>query len=190
MKYITPKLETKRLILQRGTLEDFQKVYEYDFRKLCDICGEFAMVKQDPAAIAGFETYADEDDAMDWILYLKESGASIDVPIGNLTADRIRPELNAIELAFNVHPHHWGNGYIVEACLAAMDYLFRLGFDNIICGYSEGNKKSRRVGEKMGFELFEVKENAWMKNGVPITDYDCILSKEKFYRLNPDYQNN
>ena len=78
MKYITPKLETGRLVLQRGSLEDFQKVYEYDFRKLRDICGEFEFVKQDPAAIKGYETYADEDDALDWIIYLKESGTSAD----------------------------------------------------------------------------------------------------------------
>ncbi len=170
----------------RGSLEDFQKVYEYDFRKLRDICGEFEFVKQDPSAIEGFETYADEDDAMDWILYRKDSGD----PIGNLTADRINPELNAIELAFNLHPNYWGNGYMMEACHAAMHYLFSIGFDNILCGYSEGNVKSKRVGEKMGFEPHSVKENAWKKNGVPITDYTTILSKEKFYALHPEYKNN
>ena len=189
MKYITPKLETGRLILKRGSLEDFQKVYEYDFRKLRDICGEFEFVKQDPAVIEGYETYADEDDALDWIIFLKESGTSADVPIGNLTADRINPELNAIELAFNLHPDHWGHGYMVEACNAAMAYLFSLGFENILCGYSEGNRKSKRVGEKMGFEPHSVKENAWMKNGVPVTDYTSILSKEKFFALHPEYKN-
>ncbi|MBQ8513254.1 MAG: GNAT family N-acetyltransferase [Clostridia bacterium] len=183
MKYTTPALETKRLRLMRGSLDDFQKVYEYDFCKLRGILGEFEFVKQDPEKIKGFETYADEDDALDWIIYLKESNA----PIGNLTADRIRPELNAIELAFNLHPDHWGHEYMMEACFAAMDHLFSLGFDNIICGYSEGNLRSKRVGEKMGFELYSVKENAWQKNGVPITDYDCILSKEKFYALHSEY---
>ena len=45
MKYITPMLETPRLILKRGTKEDYQKVYEYDFTKLRDIAGEFEYIK-------------------------------------------------------------------------------------------------------------------------------------------------
>ena len=105
-------------------------------------------------------------------------------------ADRVNPELNAIELAFNLHPDHWGREYMMEACNAAMDHLFHMGFDNILCGYSEGNVKSKRVGEKMGFEPHSVKENAWKKNGVPITDYTTILSKEKFYALHPEYKIN
>ena len=48
MEYETPIIETERLILKRGTLEDYQKVYEYDFTKLRDINGEFDFVKQDP----------------------------------------------------------------------------------------------------------------------------------------------
>lgn len=104
MKYTTPALETERLRLMRGSLDDFQKVYEYDFRKLRGILGEFEFVKQDPEAVRGFETYADEDDAIDWILYLKDTGT----PIGNLTADRIRKDINAIELAFNLHPDYLG----------------------------------------------------------------------------------
>ena len=39
MIYETPQLETERLILKRGTYEDFVKVYEYDFTKLRDING-------------------------------------------------------------------------------------------------------------------------------------------------------
>jgi hypothetical protein len=37
MKYSTLPLETERLILKRGSAEDFQTVYEYDFRALRDI---------------------------------------------------------------------------------------------------------------------------------------------------------
>ncbi|MBQ8288900.1 MAG: GNAT family N-acetyltransferase [Clostridia bacterium] len=179
MFYLTPTLSTEHLVLKRGTLEDFQKVYEYDFRKLRDICGEFAYVKLDPQLIKGFETAADEEDTLNWILYTKEDL----LPIGDLVADRVNPELRAIELAFNLHPAYWGKGYMVEAVVEAMAHLFSLGFENILCGYDEGNVKSKRVIEKMGFEPYKTTENAWMKNGVPITNYLCILSKENFERI-------
>lgn len=51
MEYETPIIETERLILKRGTLEDYQKVYEYDFTKLRNINGEFELIKQDPKKI-------------------------------------------------------------------------------------------------------------------------------------------
>ncbi|MBE6638282.1 MAG: hypothetical protein E7616_02350 [Ruminococcaceae bacterium] len=60
MKYVTPELSTNRLILKRGTAADFRVVYEYDFRKLRDICGEFTYIKLDPQMIEEFETYVDE----------------------------------------------------------------------------------------------------------------------------------
>lgn len=180
MIYITPKLETERLILKRGTKEDFLKVYEYDFTKLRDINGEFEYVKIDPKKIEGFETYADDtENVYDWIIYLKESME----PIGNITADREIKEIESTELAFNLHPTYWGQGYMKEAVIGVMNYLFQNGYNNIICGYDEGNIKSKRVNEKIGFEPYSVIPNSWVKDGVPITSYKMIMSKEKYLEL-------
>ena len=177
MKYITPLLETKRLILKRGKKEDYQKVYEYDFTKLRNIAGEFKYVRLNLEDIEGFDTYADlTDNVYDWIVYLKDKM----IPIANIIADREVAELKAIELAFNLHPTFWGNGYIKEAVIEIINYLFGQGYENILCGYSEGNDKSKRVNEKIGFKLFVKKENSWYKNGIPITEYQTILSKEDF----------
>jgi len=183
MKYITPELTTDRLILKRGTFDDYVAVYEYDFRKLRDICGEFEFVRQDPAKLEGYDTYADEEeDVFDWIVYLRDG-----TPVGNIVADRVDRELNAIELAFNLHPTYWGNEYIKEAVIEICRYLYGIGFASILCGYSEGNRKSKRVNEKIGFKPYKTIENAWVKNGTPITDYQCILSKEDFFKLYPDF---
>ncbi len=51
MKRKTPFLSTERLSLKRGTFDDYMAVYEYDFRKLRDIAGEFTFEK------LGFEKY-------------------------------------------------------------------------------------------------------------------------------------
>lgn len=177
MMYETPQLETERLILKRGKKEDYIKVYEYDFTKLRDIAGEFEFVKLDPKRIEGFEEPYEE--SYDWIVYLKDTME----PIGNITADRERKEIKSIELAFNTHPNYWRVGYTTEALIEIMKFLFNQGYENIICGYSEGNIKSKSIGEKLGFEPYEVHENAWKKNGIPITDYTTILSKERYKEL-------
>lgn len=180
MIYKTPLLETERLILKRGIKSDYEKVYEWDLTKLRNIAGEFEYVKTDLSQIEGFDTYADDcDEVFDWIIYLKDNNE----PIGNIIADREMKELNSIELSFNLHPNYWQKGYMTEACLSVMNYLFNNGFENIMCGYSEGNDKSKKLNEKLGFELYCIKENAWEKNGVQITDYSNIISKEKFLEL-------
>lgn len=186
--YETKWLETDRLILSKGTVEDYLQVYEYDFRKLRNIDGEFVLEKQDLNEIRNWfpktmeEKYKENEEShcFDWIIYLKETKK----PIGNITADREEESINSIELAFNLHPDHWGKGYMPEAVSKVMDYLFEIGYDNVILGYSEGNINSKRVAEKMGFELYKIKENKWMKNGKYITEYEMIMSKEKW--LNKD----
>lgn len=180
MKYITPNLESERLILKRGPLEDYLKVYEYDFTKLRDIAGEFEFIKQDLEEISGFDTYADEnEDVLDWIIYSKENN----IPIGNIVADRVNKDNNSIEISYNLHPNYWGKGYMKEAALAVMNYLYSLGFDNIICGYDEGNIKSKKLIDKIGFSPYQIKENAWSKNGIPITTYITIMNKDTFYTM-------
>lgn len=180
MIYETPQLETERLILKRGTYEDFVKVYEYDFTKLRDIAGEFEFVKYDPEKLRGWETCADEEpETYDWIIYLKDNME----PIGNVVADREQKDIKAIELAFNTHPNYWRKGYTSEALVEIMKFLFNKGYENILCGYDEGNIKSKAIGEKLGFVSYTVKENAWIKNGVSITSYTSILSKERFNEL-------
>ena len=177
MIYETPQLETERLILKRGILEDYKKVYEYDFRKLRGIAGEFKLEKQDLTEIEGFEIPREGE--YDWIIYLKDTKE----PVANITADRENKEINSIELSFNTHPNYWRHGYTTEALIEIMEFLYKKGYDNILCGYDTGNEKSKSLQEKLGFLPYKVKENTCEKDGVSIDTYTSILSKDRFYEL-------
>ncbi len=180
MFYQTPRLDTDRLYLQKGTAEDFVRVYEYNFTKLRDIGGEFAYVKNDPALSASFATYSEEEENVyDWILYLRNTGE----PVGNLVADRENGAEKTIELSFNLHPTHWGKEYMKEAVTAVLRFLFAQGYEAVIAGFDEGNRKSKRVQEKVGFVPYQEKPDSWRKNGVPITTYEWIMTKERFWKL-------
>lgn len=182
--YQTNLIKSDRLILKKGTIDDYLTVYEYDFTKLRDIDGEFEFVKQDLTRIKKMfepnieQFHKDNETAhiFDWIIYLKESM----IPIGDMLADRENIENNEIEIAFNLHPDYWGNGYMPEAINAVLDYLFNLGFENILSGYSDGNIKSKRVLEKTKFEHYGIDKNAWTKNGKPIDDYKVIMTKNNY----------
>lgn len=179
MKYITPTLETERLILKRGSKKDYQEVYEYDFTKLRNINGEFKYVKTLEKDIDGFDTYADtEDEVFDWIIYLKNG-----TPIANITADREEKDIKAIEISFNMHPNYWRQGYMQESIIKVLEYLFTQEFDNVLSGYSEGNINSQYLQEKLGFQMYKVIQNAWIKDNISITDYKTIMPKEQFLKL-------
>lgn len=57
------------------------------------------------------------------------------------------------ELGYWIGKPFWGRGLIPEAARELIRYAFEeLSMRAIWCGYYEGNEKSRRVQEKLGFE--------------------------------------
>ena len=55
-----------------------------------------------------------------------------------------------------------GNGYIPEALREIIQYLKKLNYKKIIIHFYEGNDKSKRVCEKLGFK-FVKKEPKYFK---------------------------
>lgn len=55
-----------------------------------------------------------------------------------------------IEIGYVIHPDYKGQGYATEAVSAAIQDLFRMGFQKITAGYFEENIASLRVMEKCG----------------------------------------
>ena len=185
MKYETPILETDRLILKRGTYEDLVKVYEYDFTYLRNIDGEFKFVKFDPEKLKGWENIGDNDYTLDFILYLRDTME----PIGNLVIDRYDSSNNSLEIACNLHPNYWRQGFMGEAILKVMDYVFtNLGIDNIRYSYAEENFKSKGLSDKIGFKFLKKYEMHYKIMDKDVKHIETIMSKERFYELYSNFK--
>lgn len=188
-KSTTIRIETDRLILDKGTIEDFVKVYEYNFQYLRDV-DNIEFIKLDPKTIEEWfeddinKYYEDKDIKrnFDWIIYLKETHT----PIGNITADRGKDKTvelmssSDIELAFNLHPNYWKQGYMREATTAVLDYLFSIGYDNVISGYADFNKASARVSEALEFEPFNENNEFYKYLNKDVKIINTIMNKEKW----------
>ena len=184
---MTP-IETERLIIKHGEIEDYVKVHEFDFNYLENIDGIFKYVKRDPDEVRSWfandssmeEHYKrlEQKKSYEFIIYLKENKE----PIGDIGFDRYNEKLNSLEISCYIHPKYWGNGYMKEALIQAMDYIYSLGFENIIYGYYEGNTKSKRNCEKLGFKPFEQKKANNFEGNENIV-YNNIMSKEDYYKL-------
>lgn len=178
MKYKIPTLQTERLILKKGSYEDYVKVYEYDFTRLRNIAGEFEFVKYDPEKLRGFETYVDEEEnVLDFIIYLKDNNQ----PIGNIVFDRYDEKNKSLEIACNLHPNYWKKGYMTEAILSTMEYVFNnLDIDNIVYGYVEENFKSKGLSEKLGFNFYYDYIEHYKRIDKDVREIKTIMSKEEF----------
>lgn len=179
MKYIIPVLETDRLIIKKGSYEDYVKVYEYDFTRLRNIAGEFEFVKNDPEKLRGFETYADEEEnVLDFIIYLKENNQ----PIGNIVYDRYNEANKSLEISLNLHPSYWQKGYMTEAILCTMKYVFEnLDIENIVYGYAEENFKSKSLCNRIGFKFYFEQVTHYIRINKDIKEIETIMSKQDFY---------
>ena len=98
------------------------------------------------------ETYA---------VVLRETGE----PVGSIGLMKprlqdIEPTEHALELGYWIGKPYWGRGLIPEAARALIDHAFvDLRCDQLWCAYFEGNAKSARVQEKLGFVPHHVEDH-------------------------------
>lgn len=90
------------------------------------------------------------------------------------------------ELGYWIGKPFWGKGYIPEAAQRIIRHGFEeLGMTTIWCGYYDGNIKSKRVQEKLGFRYHHSCENV----PVPILGENRIghtnfMTKEQWEAIN------
>ena len=144
-------LETERLLLRKWNDADAESLFEY---------------AKDPEVgpIAGWPPHRSVEESLDVIRNVfngaecyavceKENGKAIGAIelILNGHTDMTERD-DECELGYWLGKPFWGRGYIPEAAREMIRHGFEdLGMNTIWCGYYEGNQKSKRVQEKVGF---------------------------------------
>lgn len=184
MNYETIELKTERLVINKGDKNDFLKVYEYNFNKLQDVDGIFKLESNDLSNMeelfkGGMKKYYSnikKAHMFDWIIYLN------DLPIGNILTNEEDSDKKIIEVTSNIHPNYWGNGYMKEALTIVIEYLYSMGYENIVCGYLDGNIKAKKVLDKLGFKPYEILQDVYeSEKGNKIDLYKTIMTKEDWF---------
>ena len=152
-------LETERLILRPWCDTDAETLYRY---------------ASDPEVgpIAGWPPHTSVENSLEIIhavLSKPETYAIVlktsNEPIGSIgllrNGDGTYPiGETEVELGFWVGVPHWGNGYAPEASRCMIRYAFeQLNVTCVWCGYYDGNLKSKRAQEKIGFKYHHTLEN-------------------------------
>ena len=152
-------LETKRLILRPWEDVDAEECYKY---------------AKDPRVgpIAGWPVHTSVENSRQVIrdvlmvpetyaIVLKETG----LPIGSigLHHNDLASKDDEAELGYWLGVPYWGRGFVPEAARELLRHAFEdLNLARVWCGYYDGNEKSKRVQEKLGFK------HQWTTENVPV----------------------
>ena len=115
---------------------------------------------------------------------LKEDGK----PIGSIGFHRkdLAEDDDEYELGYWIGKAFWGEGLIPEASREMLRYAFEeLGMNRIWCGYYDGNEKSRRVQEKLGFVYQRMTEGIEVTLlGEIRTGHSNLMTRERWQKIN------
>ncbi len=152
-------LKTKRLILRPWQEDDAKDLFEF-------------ASDPDIGYPAGWPAHTDVENSRDIIknvlsapetyaVCLIENGRAIgSVGLKMGAATDLTDKKDECELGYWVGKPFWGQGLIPEACREILRHAFEdLKMQTVWCGYYDGNFKSRRVQEKLGFSYHHTTEN-------------------------------
>lgn len=95
---------------------------------------------------------------------------------------------NRKEIGYVLDDTHWGKGLMVEAVLKVLEYGFKtVELDEITCGHSVINIRSKRVIEKTGFRFthIETRQDAYQQDieimmyKIRLKDYKEMMKHDK-----------
>ena len=174
-------LKTDRLILRPWRESDAEELYKY---------------AKDPriGLAAGWQPHTSVEMSRQVIkdvlfrpeiyaIVLKDTG----LPIGSIGLERkdLASKEDESELGFWVGAPYWGQGIVPEAAREVLRHAFSdLKLERVWCAYYDGNEKSKRAQEKIGFKY------QWTSQNVPVealketrTGHVNLMTKEDWQKL-------
>jgi RimJ/RimL family protein N-acetyltransferase len=157
MTFKLPQFYTERLILRAVTIED---AYSYeknfvDYEVIRHLSATVPWPYPKNGIIDFINNYILPNQGKQhwiWGIFLKQDSEEL---IGVVDLWRVgRPENRGFWLARK----HWGKGLMTEAVFPVMDYAFNeLGFDKLVFANAVGNMASRKIKEKTGAKLVDIR---------------------------------
>ncbi len=177
-------LETKRLILRPWQETDAQSLYEY-------------AKDPDVGPPAGWPPHTSAENSRELIRNVLSAPETYAVCLKNGKAvgsvglklkghTDMTDREDECELGYWIGKPFWGQGLIPEACQELLRYAFEsLNMRAVWCGYYEGNEKSHRVQQKLGFTDHHTTENV----DVPLlnekrTGHTSLLTRQQWEKEN------
>jgi len=172
---ILKKIETKRLMLTPISMDDKEFIlqqfsdkivtkYLYDQSPFTTIDEAIELIR--------FYNHPSQKECNRWIISIKQTGEKIGT-CGFHCLDRAT---QTIEAGYDLYPTYWGNGYMQEALVPAVEFAreyYRI--NKIEAHISVDNLASCKLVERLGFKM-NGETKIYTLNGVDYIHYVYILS--------------
>lgn len=141
-------LKTERLILRPWREDDANDLYFYARDRKIGLPAGWPPHESVENSLHIIRTVLSKPET--YAICLKENGRAIG-SIGFHRNDLAQND-DEYELGYWIGKEYWGQGLVPEAAREMLRYAFNhLKMNRIWCGYYEGNEKSKKVQEKLGF---------------------------------------
>ena len=172
-------LETERVILRPWEEADAEECFKY---------------AKDPRVgpIAGWPAHKNVEETKEVIrnilmadetyaIVLKETGLVVG-SIALMFKTNLAQKEDEAELGYWIGVPYWGRGLVPEASRELIRHGFEdLHLNRIWCGYYDGNERSKRVQEKLGFKYQRTNKNVYVEQmDETRTDHINLLTKEEW----------
>ena len=174
-------LKTERLLLRPWREEDAEDLYKY-------------AKDPDVGPPAGWPPHTGVENSREIIRTVLSSPETYAVclktderPIGSVDLHRndLAEQNDEYELGYWIGKPFWGQGLIPEASREILRHAFEdLGMARIWCGHYEGNVKSRRVMEKLGFVYHHTTEGIEVRQMNEVrTGHVMLMTRETWEKV-------
>jgi RimJ/RimL family protein N-acetyltransferase len=177
--------ETERLILRPWEETDAAELYKYAKDERVGPPAGWPAHTSVENSLEIIRTILSEPET--YAIILKETG----LPIGSIGLMRnsdLAKRGDECELGYWLGVPYWGRGIMPEAARELIRYAFEvLKVNRIWCGYSDGNEKSKRVQEKLGFKYQWTSENVpFPQVGETRKAHANLLTREDYYNASEE----
>jgi [ribosomal protein S5]-alanine N-acetyltransferase len=179
----TIRIETKRLVLRRFTIDDATAMYE-NWAKDPDVTkfltwAPHENVAASQAILTEWIPLYENPEQYHWAIALKENP---DNPIGSIGAVRFDPQLNQVHIGYCIGRAWWNRGITSEALAALIEFFFeRVGMNRVDSRHDPNNPNSGLVMEKCGMACEGRHRQADISNqGICDTKWYGILADDYF----------
>lgn len=171
-------LETNRLTLRRITAADSDEVFENWTSS--EVVAKYLTWAAHPSVEATKEwlTFQEENDSTGWGIVLKETNELI----GNIAVVEDIPKIKTKALGYVLSEKFWNQGYMSEALIRVIDFLFETtDVNRIEAEHDTKNPGSGRVMEKSGMSFEGVLRESRLNNQgiVDVALYSILRSERK-----------
>jgi RimJ/RimL family protein N-acetyltransferase len=149
---VQPVLATDRLVARRWTVDDGDLAAAVEIYSRPEVARWLDAPTDVEEIRTRIELWSRPTSDPTYGVWAIEERVHIGTPIGSVLLRPLPPAYEDVEVAWHLHPAHWGKGYATEIGRAAAQRAFSTGIEEVFAVVRPGNRRSSAVARRLGMD--------------------------------------